>query len=81
MVKLAFMCPIAKGLVGRVPAAAKGHHGAALQAIDVALHIDNLKISFHFYGTVAVNGQFGFVHIITFDHLTTNRQQGLSLYP
>ncbi|MCU0347563.1 MAG: hypothetical protein MUC59_11515, partial [Saprospiraceae bacterium] len=50
--------PVAKRLVGRMPAAAKRDDGAALKPVGVALCVEDFELPVQFDGAVVVDGDF-----------------------
>ena len=54
-----FVCAIAKGLIRRVPATAKGDCSAAGEAIRLALHIDDFEIPFDAQWAIISNDDLG----------------------
>jgi hypothetical protein len=60
---MTFMRSITKWFVGRPAAPAQRNYSSALQSVDVAIHIDNLKISVKFNGAVIVNRYSRFGHL------------------
>ena len=55
MLKMALVGSITKGFVGRSAAATQGNDCSTLQAIGIAIHVNNLKIAIQFNRTVVVD--------------------------
>ena len=64
MFKMTFVRSITKWLVGRPAAPAQGNDSPALQAVGIAIHVNNLKISVKFNRAIVVDRYFRFGHYL-----------------
>ena len=63
MLKMSLVRPITKRFVGRPATPTQRNQGAALQPIHVAIHVNNLKITFDFRRTIVVDRYLRFAHL------------------